>query len=1245
MLNRLYIVLGSLLILLISFAFVAPFFIDWSDRRPQIEALATEALGTPVHVSGDIDIQFLPQPRVTLNGISVGPEQAPVATISHVEADFSLTDFLRDRYSITRLAIGGADISLRIDENGEIDAPINLPETVNASNISVANAELTGSAISLTDARSGYSWRFGDIAGSLAMAGLRGPFGFNATGTYDDRPYQVRLNTSQMNDAGDFQVALFLRATDGGFSLNTDGLFSAGDEPSYAGNLSFRHPPPAQSDSVRGNMVLEAAVDANTERARLTNYVIVPDENRAGTRLTGAAQVDFGEVPTFNATISGGVVALAPRDARTASDADPYELVRLLSELPPPPVPPMPGEVHVDISELDIRAAALREVRADASTDGEEWTISTFEGRLPGDSKFALSGTFGRTEDDMPWARGQWSLGSDRLDALVQLWRPPDERTPLFGLPLQLASDFSLANGALFLSDGAGQIDGADFGFSGVVPPPGGQFDLTASLDLFGPEQSAVLMASLPEITADPAFVASFSGGSFDVSAERLTLYDMPGRKLAARGTWSSTGVAFEHLSAESWGGSSFNLSGGYGIDPESAVTASGRIILERGAAQGLLPFLYEQAGVAPAVAGLVSRNLPASLDVTLASPEGGAAQALDVSGRLGDAALQLAVNLTKGLLNGLSAPMGARATLSSDSPAGLAAALGVDLPLDDQGSASATLRAEGNPQGALDTEFTFLTPGDKLQFTGSVIAVDPDALTGRGKLEFSLSQPSDWGGLLGAGDLYLPALSGVSELRFDGVGSISLSALNADAGGTSVRGDLSRSLDAGTPLYSGSLTLGGVDIAGFPALLAGGAALLDLEGGVWPDGPFASSEEPRDTRGRISVNANGITGSGRALAGATSFDLVWDDRNTRLRGGSVKIGGGTLSFDVGVCCSGTPGPRHVAGRMGLDGVRFDALVPEAPAASIDAELSGALQFDATGDTIAALVATLAGQGSFSARNLVINGFDPGAFATIAKNESLIDMDAAQLTDLVAGALSSGPFTADQIDGVLSLAGGTLRADNLSAGNTDSELYGGVSFNLTDLGLAGSWTLAPSGPVGDGGLINQTTARIGAVLSGTLFAPELRLDLAQMVDTIQVRAYELEVERLEKLRAEDEARSRAAAEERARLMALEAKRQAEEAAAKAEAEAKARAEAEAKAKAEAEAKAAEQQMQDLIDQNNLDILDQLNQDLGITSDGLGQSQDPLVAPDVNEEVPLDLLGPTIPDQPIDLNSPSVQTLN
>jgi hypothetical protein len=60
---------------------------------------------------------------------------------------------------------------------------------------------------------------------------------------------------------------------------------------------------------------------------------------------------------------------------------------------------------------------------------------------------------------------------------------------------------------------------------------------------------------------------------------------------------------------------------------------------------------------------------------------------------------------------------------------------------------------------------------------------------------------------------------------------------------------------------------------------------------------------------------------------------------------------------------------------------------------------------------------------------------------------------------------------------------------------------------------------------------------VTATIGGTVLEPEQALDFTSMIDGIKVRAYELELVELERLRAEDEARRIAAEAETARYNA------------------------------------------------------------------------------------------------------------
>ncbi len=163
--------------------------------------------------------------------------------------------------------------------------------------------------------------------------------------------------------------------------------------------------------------------------------------------------------------------------------------------------------------------------------------------------------------------------------------------------------------------------------------------------------------------------------------------------------------------------------------------------------------------------------------------------------------------------------------------------------------------------------------------------------------------------------------------------------------------------------------------------------------------------------------------------------------------------------------------------------------------------------------------------------------------------------------------LDDAPFEAGSVSGSFTIAGGVIRSPNLAMQATGARLFGTASLSLRNLVVGGGFAMTPVGLDDPEGLVNAATAQIAANLGGTLVEPDRTFDVSGMVDAMKAKALEVEVARLEKLRAEDEARQKAAAEERARIAAEEARKRAEE-------EARLKAEAEARRAAEAEAEAA-----------------------------------------------------------------------
>ena len=60
----------------------------------------------------------VPDSFLQFSNVLVGSPEEPAATVDMVEAEFSLMDFLRDNYNVTRLVLHAPVVDFTIDESG-----------------------------------------------------------------------------------------------------------------------------------------------------------------------------------------------------------------------------------------------------------------------------------------------------------------------------------------------------------------------------------------------------------------------------------------------------------------------------------------------------------------------------------------------------------------------------------------------------------------------------------------------------------------------------------------------------------------------------------------------------------------------------------------------------------------------------------------------------------------------------------------------------------------------------------------------------------------------------------------------------------------------------------------------------------------------------------------------------------------------------------------------------------------------
>ena len=1135
-LNRIYIVVGLLAILALAGAFIAPRFIQWSDYRDRMEVLAEGVFGAEVTIRGDIDFALLPEPRLSFSDVVIGPEDDPAATVEGIEAEFALMDFLRDRYNLSALILKSPSMSFELDENGLFVSGVDLSGAGNG--VALEQAHIDNGQLTLFDRRAESVYELSAINGDLRLSSFSGPFQFQGNANYGGTAYGLRLNSGVLDQSGATRVSAFISESPGQSSLTLDGMLTTGQAPKFDGTMVYRQPPQVadRADDIRGDLLLESKVTASTDRVVLNGYTLLLDENRAGMRLTGAASIQVGARKSFEAVVSGGVFSLPPRDANEDASQMPYEFVRLLSELPAPPMPPIPGEVGIDLAEIGLRGAALRNVRVDARTDGTLWTVTRAEAELPGNTELIFTGAV-RNDEGRIGLNGNLDISTVRLDALTQLWRKPAEDTPLFNIPAELSGDLMLAGDALGFTNGRftlnGKVHGLEVRFGFGDEP---RLDLVGRFDDLGAGGSALLAAMLPDPSADPAFAISFPQGSFSLESKTIRLLGLDAQDMKAEGGWSSAGLNFLRLASSDWGGIAVDAAGSLaGTLAQPLASGSGRVEVTRADAPALTA-LYDFVAMPAPWRQSLARSAPAALDFELTPGDDTGAQRFTLNGEAGVARLDLALDMAGGLSGIAGSRVQLVGSLEAEDSAGLMRQLGLSsAPLfTSEGSALVSLFAEGTAENGFDARLSISQGEEVAAYSGEVSLLPDGQLTGTGTLDLTLADGSGLASLAGATGMGLGAFQASAGIEFYGAQSIAVTGIAGESAGTAFSGDLAVEQVAQRPSVEGALFFERLPGESLAAALFSPSALVSGTG-VWPEGPLAVSTETRPTRGTIEVTASEIAWGESVLADA-SFDLVWDPQTLELSNLTGRIGEGTLTATLGKCCAGPLSERTVTGRVSLENVDVKAILPDSADAGLAARVSGSASFEGTGASLADVMSGLAGEGNLTLTGLSIDRLNPGVYPAIAALDDVLNTEAEALTVLIDQALGRGPFTAPSASGAFTIAGGTLRLANLIVEGEGARLAGGVSLALSDLGLDGSFVLTPFNYEDPTGLIENDSARVVTRLAGTLVEPEVSVDLTELVAAIQVRANELEVDRLEALRLEDEARQREAAEARNRLI-------------------------------------------------------------------------------------------------------------
>lgn len=1091
-------------ILALIAALVGPYFIDWSQFRPQFEAEATRIIGAPVRVGGKLDARLLPAPSLQLRSVVVGgANDLGKVRADKLDVEFSLGSLMRGEWRATELTVNGLSLDLGLDSKGRVDWPASTG-TFNLGSLAIDRLNLTG-RIALHDATSRSTLELNDIAfsgdvRSLAAGTLRGDGNFMHQGTR----YPFRVSSGQGPDGNGTRLHLNIDPGQRAFAADLDGILNFDARaPRFDGAVTLATPAGQKSGGNAPPWRVTAKIKTDYAAARLEQIELTLGNEEHALKLAGTGDIRFGASPLLRAQLSARQLD-ADRFVAKDNSAEPVRawpaLRALIAAIPPAPIP---AQVELSTEQVMLGGRPLQDIAAELHGNANAWSVHRLEFRAPGTTRVSLSEANAKGA-----APGQFkaalNIESSDPDALMTWLQGRGDAAYRSQKPLRLRSEVSIGADGFTFDALKADIDG------GAVE---GRVAVSHRQASSGSKVDAQLKAERLDIDAATAFVRALAGPQGDWPDEGALALDI--------GTAISAGQELRPLLAKlGYGPKSFSLEQ-LKIGRPDAVMLDAAANFDRANATGKLK-IDSSASSFGQLTSLIAPFAPAL--VTRLNAMGSAP---------GPARLKLALDLDKNIAQADRA--NARAVIDVDAPLlkgittitakpPVAAINGVDLA------------ALGRSEVGIESNLSSAQGRALLALLG----VDRAVAAGEGPAQFEGSATGAWGAplrlkakIFGTG-LDAEADGSAEPWAHDPKASLNLKVRSADLGPLL---DLKPSdtlaqnigLTSHVSLAGNRLTFDDLDSTVAGSRLRGHVAVVlgddkSIEGEIGLDQlalapAFAlaigaaghDAAEPlgaglvKGWRGRVAFQAlRGLLPGGsevQPVSGVVKSDgqsLTFDAIKGRIGGGDASAAIDTRQSADGIAMNASVQLNQVDGTA----LRYRNLAMPAGRASLQMTLAS------QGRSASALSGALTGSGTVTLESARIAGLDPRAFeAATRASDSGQAKDDTRLKQVVEPVLAAGVLSVASAQVPFNVRDGRIRvgATTLDANGVRAIVSGGydIPADQADIRAALSLTMTPGRP----------EVQVFAV--GTPDALSRSVDVAALASWLSVRAIDHETKRLD----------------------------------------------------------------------------------------------------------------------------------
>eukprot|EP01037_Dinobryon_pediforme_P021758 gene21758-22718_t len=552
--NSLYIGIGVAIIAVLVAALVGPHFIEWNAYRSVFEREGQRIFGAEVTVLGDVRVQLLPMPSLTLEDVVIGPVDQPDMKVGRIDLNIEVTPLLKGEVRIAELRLDRPYVRIGLDKAGRghvVGLGRSATGSADMAGVGLELAEIVDGKLEFYDERSDSSAVFDGINATASADRLTGPIRIDGGANYDGHGLTFRFSASKRGDDGVWPMRVQVNPVEAPYQVSVEAMIDPlAVRPSARGTVVVQR---IAANEGKGDKFetqptpwqLDTAFAADSARISLdTINLTVGQEDRAYS-ISGQGSLLPGAKPTFDVQLAAKQIDLDRLTAVKVGEPADLDLAqrRLATSFGRMPKIPLAGRVRLGLAGVGLGGAGVEDGHLDARTRIDGWDVDGFEARLPGRSRFSANGRL--TMVPAFGFDGKLALASDQPPALMQWWRKGSAAQLE---PFQLAGRARIGGGnvridELQLTSGASSARGA---LAWLAPANGKGERLKAELsaDRLDLDQ---LRAVAGFLTGDATLIGpTVSGADIDVDAGALVVSGQVLKGVAAKAVFEADAVKIE---------------------------------------------------------------------------------------------------------------------------------------------------------------------------------------------------------------------------------------------------------------------------------------------------------------------------------------------------------------------------------------------------------------------------------------------------------------------------------------------------------------------------------------------------------------------------------------------------------------------------------------------------------------------------------------------------------------------------